>query len=122
MTGQLPVLSAASLGALATAIERGLLIAPLEALQIGRHVSKTEQGPALKLVEGLHTAGLYGPQLGEGGDHAVGLHDLGCRRGGHVRVPRNPLLQRTSTSTSQHRTTVLRLCLRRQRAPVGQHL
>jgi hypothetical protein len=64
MTEQLPVLSTASLGALASAVERGLLIPPYGALQVGRHVSKAEQGPALKLVEGLHAAGLDGPQLG----------------------------------------------------------
>lgn len=64
MTQQLPVLSTAALGALASAVERGLLVAPYGALQVGRHVSKAELSPALKLVEGLHAVGLGGPQLG----------------------------------------------------------
>jgi phosphatidylserine/phosphatidylglycerophosphate/cardiolipin synthase-like enzyme len=54
----LPILSAAALGALAGAVERGALVAPFGAMQVGRHVAKGEQADALRLIETLHTAGL----------------------------------------------------------------
>lgn len=63
MSLPLPVLSAAALGALASAVERGVLVAPFGAMQTGRHVAKTEQVEALRLMEALHTAGLEGVGL-----------------------------------------------------------
>ena len=58
MNESLPILSSAALGALAGAVERGVLVAPFGAMQTGRHVAKAEQADALRLVEALHTAGL----------------------------------------------------------------
>lgn len=58
MSEALPILSAAALGALAGAAERGALVAPFGAMQVGRHVGKGEQADALRLLEGLHAAGL----------------------------------------------------------------
>ena len=63
MTRAHPVLSAAALGALAGAVERGLLVAPFGAMQTGRHLSKNEQIDAQLLLEGLHAAGLEGGGL-----------------------------------------------------------
>lgn len=63
MNEGMPVLSAAALGALASAAERGVLIAPYGAMQVGRHVSKAEQAEALQLIERLHAAGLGQRQL-----------------------------------------------------------
>lgn len=63
MNEPLPTLSHAALGALASAAERGVLVPPYGAMQIGRHVSKGEQVDALRLVEGLSAAGFDGRQL-----------------------------------------------------------
>lgn len=63
MSEALPVLSAASLGALAGAVERGALVPPFGAMQIGRHVAKGEQVVALHLMEVLGVAGLAGGTL-----------------------------------------------------------
>jgi hypothetical protein len=54
----LPFLSSTALGALAGAVERGALVAPFGAMQVGRHVAKGEQVDALRLIESLHAAGL----------------------------------------------------------------
>lgn len=59
-----PQLSAAALGSLASAAERGLLAAPFSASMVGRHVSITERSNALMLLERLHVAGVAGPALG----------------------------------------------------------
>ena len=58
MSQPLPLLSASAMGALAGAVERGVLVAPFGAMQVGRHVAKAEQADALRLVEDLHAAGL----------------------------------------------------------------
>lgn len=58
MSEALPMLSATALGALAGAVERGVLVAPFGAMQVGRHVAKGEQTDALRLIEALHAAGL----------------------------------------------------------------
>ena len=63
MNDGLPVLSAAALGALANAAERGVLAPPFGTVQTGRHVAKGEQADALRLMEGLHQAGLRGVGL-----------------------------------------------------------
>lgn len=63
MSAVLPVLSHTTLGALASAAERGVLVPPYGAMQIGRHVSKGEQVDALRLVEGMSAAGFSGAQL-----------------------------------------------------------
>ena len=63
MTAALPVLSAAALGALAGALERGVLVAPFGAMQVGRHVARGEQEAALRLVLALAAAGLEGRAL-----------------------------------------------------------
>ena len=63
MTGGFPVLSYAALDALARASERGVLVPPYGAMQIGRHVSKAERAEALELLESLSAAGLEGRQL-----------------------------------------------------------
>lgn len=63
MSEALPILSATALGALAGAVERGALVAPFGAMQVGRHVAKGEQADALRLVESLHGAGLAGHSL-----------------------------------------------------------
>ncbi len=59
----LPVLSSAALGALASAVERGILVGPFGPMQIGRHVSKAEQADAIRVVEALHAAGLEANSL-----------------------------------------------------------
>jgi phosphatidylserine/phosphatidylglycerophosphate/cardiolipin synthase-like enzyme len=56
-------LSYAALSALASAIGRGLLVPPYNAMQVGRHVSKAEQVAALRLLESLTAAGLEERQL-----------------------------------------------------------
>lgn len=58
MSDALPLLSAAALGALASAVERGALVAPFGVMQVGRYVAKSEQEVALRLIESLHAAGL----------------------------------------------------------------
>jgi phosphatidylserine/phosphatidylglycerophosphate/cardiolipin synthase-like enzyme len=58
MSKRLPILSSAALGALAGAVERGVLVAPFGAMQIARHIAKPEQADALRLVEALDAAGL----------------------------------------------------------------
>lgn len=58
MSEALPILSATALGALAGAVERGALVAPFGAMQVGRHVAKGELGAALQLMQSLHAAGL----------------------------------------------------------------
>ncbi len=63
MSGALPVLSTSALGALAAAVERGALVAPFGAMQVGRHVPKGEQTEALRLIEALHAEGLGGRTL-----------------------------------------------------------
>lgn len=63
MSGEWPVLSYAALGALANAAERGVLVPPYGAMQVGRHVSKAEQAKALQLIESLSAVGLEGRQL-----------------------------------------------------------
>ena len=63
MSTGFPVLSYAALGALASATERGVLVPPYGAMQVGRHVSKAEQAEALQLIESLSAAGLEGRQL-----------------------------------------------------------
>ena len=63
MNEALPLLSATALGALAGAVERGALVAPFGAMQVGRHVAKGEQAIALRLIEALHTAGLQAGAL-----------------------------------------------------------
>jgi phosphatidylserine/phosphatidylglycerophosphate/cardiolipin synthase-like enzyme len=63
VTHALPVLSGAALGALAAAVERGLVVPPFGALQIGRHVAKAEEADALRLLLHLHAAGLQGNAL-----------------------------------------------------------
>ena len=57
MSEALPILSATTLGALASAVERGALVAPFGVLQVGRHVPKGEQAEALRLIEALHAGG-----------------------------------------------------------------
>jgi len=59
----LPILSGAALGSLASAVERGVLVAPFGPMQIGRHVSKAERADALRLVDALHAAGLEASAL-----------------------------------------------------------
>jgi hypothetical protein len=59
----LPILSAPTLGALAAAVERGALVAPFGALQIGHHIGKAEQSEALRLIRSLDAAGLEGSAL-----------------------------------------------------------
>lgn len=51
-------LSSATLGALASALERGVLVAPFGAMSIGRYVPASEHGDALRLLQYLHTAGV----------------------------------------------------------------
>ncbi len=63
MNAALPVLSAAALGALASAVERGVLVAPFGPMQVGRHVSKVELANALCLIDALQAAGLEGGGL-----------------------------------------------------------
>lgn len=63
MSDDLPVLSAAALGALASAVDRGLVAFPFGAMQTGRHVAKAEQADAQRLIEALHAAGLKGGAL-----------------------------------------------------------
>lgn len=58
MNERLPILSSSALGALADALERGALVAPFGALQVGRHVAKAEQADALHLLETLRASGL----------------------------------------------------------------
>ncbi len=80
MSAALPVLSAATLGALAGALERGVLVAPFAAMQVGRHVARAEQEEALRLVLALSVAGL------EGGALAVALRVAeAARRTGEAR-------------------------------------
>ncbi|MFO0760040.1 MAG: DISARM system phospholipase D-like protein DrmC [Byssovorax sp.] len=61
--GDLPVLSSKALAALASASERGMLVPPYGAMQVGRFVAKAEQGDALSVLEGLRAAGLEGKAL-----------------------------------------------------------
>lgn len=63
MRAGFPVLSYATLGALARAIERGKLVPPYGAMQVNQHVSTAEQVEALQLLESLHAVRLAGPQL-----------------------------------------------------------
>lgn len=63
MSSEGAVLSATALGGLASAVERGALVAPFGIMQIGRHVAKAEQANALRLLDGLHAAGLQGGGL-----------------------------------------------------------
>lgn len=63
MRDALPVLSVTALAALAEAAERGVLVAPFGALQIGRFVPRTEQADAVRLMEALHAAGVSGVAL-----------------------------------------------------------
>ena len=63
MNEALPSLSAAALGALAGAVERGALVVPFGVVQVGRHVATGEQADALRLIEALHAAGLQSGAL-----------------------------------------------------------
>ncbi|MBM4319748.1 MAG: phospholipase [Deltaproteobacteria bacterium] len=63
MNEALPILSATALSALASAVERGVIVAPFGAMQIGRHIAKAEQADALRLLAALHAAGLEGGAL-----------------------------------------------------------
>lgn len=63
MSERFPVLSTAALGALAGTAERGVLVAPFSALQVGRLVSKSEQAEALRLLEILGSTGMTNRQL-----------------------------------------------------------
>jgi hypothetical protein len=63
MRDALPVLSSSALDALAEAAERGALVAPFGALQIGRLVPLAERAEAVRLVTVLHAAGIAGGAL-----------------------------------------------------------
>ncbi|MEZ4394218.1 MAG: DISARM system phospholipase D-like protein DrmC [Polyangiales bacterium] len=58
MREALPVLSVTALDALAEAAERGALVAPFGALQIGRLVPVAERADAVRLMEALHASGI----------------------------------------------------------------
>lgn len=63
MSDEFPLLSAVALGSLASAVERGGLVAPFGAMQMGRHVAQGEQVDALRLMGALDAVGLGGAQL-----------------------------------------------------------
>ena len=80
MKSALPALSAATLGALAGAVEYGLLRPPYGHMQLGRHVAKVEEAEALQLLEALGAAGLAGAGLAA----ALRLAE-GARRAGEAK-------------------------------------
>ena len=86
MSEALPVLSAAVLSTLAAAVERGILVSPFGAMQIGRLVGKAEHADALRLVEVLHRAGL------EGGALAAALRLAATARGAGEAKPQPSLV------------------------------
>ena len=51
-------ISASTLGSLAVAIERGIVVAPFGAMSLGRHVPGAELGDAAHLLQHLHACGI----------------------------------------------------------------
>lgn len=58
MTDAVARLSSATLGALASALERGVLMAPFGSMAVGRVVPASEHADALQVLQHLHGAGL----------------------------------------------------------------